>query len=159
MKKSAQLVLALVILPVTACAQAVQTAPPAVPGIGTAEDRAAVTAAAMDYIEGFYQGDSTRLVRSVAEDVYKYGYGRRATGYVGSQMTYAGFMAFAAGVRNGRNLPPAGAPKEIVLFEVQDQTAAAKITAWWGIDYLLLGKRNGQWMITHVTWQAAPPKQ
>jgi hypothetical protein len=131
----------------------------AVPGVGTAEDRAAVTAAVEDYIEGFYQGDSTRHVRSVAPDVYKYGYGKRPDGYTGMQMTYAGFMSFDRGVKAGRNVPPANAPKEILLFEVQDQTAAAKVTAWWGIDYLLLGKRDGKWMITHVTWQSPPPQK
>lgn len=130
----------------------------AVPGVGTAEDRAAVIAAANDYIEGFYQGDTTRLIRSVAKDVHKYGYSRRPDGYVGMQMPYPAFLSFAEGVRNGRNTPPAGAPKEVQLFEVQDQTANVKVTAWWGIDYLLLAKRDGKWMITHVIWQSPPPK-
>ena len=119
-------------------------------------DREAVRAAVLDYVEGFYQGDSTRLVRSVSPQVYKYGYGLRTGEYRGSQMPYAGFMAFARGVREGRNLPPAGAPKDIVLFDVQDQTASAKLTAWWGTDYLLLARQNGRWMITHVLWQALP---
>lgn len=43
-------------------------------------------------------------------------------------------------------------------FEVQDQTAAAKLTASWGTDYLPLGKQDGRWMITHVTWQSHPPR-
>jgi hypothetical protein len=123
------------------------------------DDRTLVRSAVEDYIEGFYQGDSTRLVRSIARDVYKYGYAfRQASGsYQGMQMTYEGFMSFARGVREGRNRPPANAPKEIVLYDVQDQIASAKVTAWWGIDYLLLAKREGQWWITHVTWQT-PPK-
>lgn len=37
--------------------------------------------------------------------------------------------------------------------EVQDQTASAKVRAWWGTDYLLLGKYDGQWKILHVIWQ------
>ena len=119
-------------------------------------DRDAVRAAVLDYVEGFYQGDSTRLVRSVSPQVYKYGYGLGSGEYRGSQMPYAGFMAFARGVREGRNLPPAGAPTDIVLFDVQDQTASAKLTAWWGTDYLLLARQDGRWMITHVLWQALP---
>ena len=46
-------------------------------------------------------------------------------------MTYADFLAYANGVKAGRNQTPANAPKDIVLFEVQDQTASAKLTAWW----------------------------
>ena len=33
---------------------------------------------------------------------------------------------------------------------MQDQTASAKLTAWWGTDYLLLGKYDGRWMISSV---------
>ena len=114
----------------------------------------AIRAAALDYIEGFYQGDSTRLVRSVSPSVYKYGYGLRDGEYVGMQMPYDGFMNFARGVREGRNRPPADAPKGIEILDAQDQTAAVKVTAWWGTDYLLLARENGRWVITHVLWQA-----
>src|SRR5690349_1523974 len=74
----------IVLLPRTADAQAA--------GTGTAADRAAVRAAVLDYVDGFYEGDSTKHVRSVAQDVYKYGYSKRGEAYSGSQMTWAGFM-------------------------------------------------------------------
>ena len=126
---------------------------------GTAADRAAVRQAAMDYIDGFYTGDSTRLVRSVHPTVHKYGYSRRAadTAYRGMAMPYEGFMRYAAGVREGRTKTPANAPREVQLLDVQDQTAAVKVTAWWGTDYLLLARLDGRWMITHVLWQSPPP--
>jgi len=122
-------------------------------------DREAVRRAVLDYVEGFYEGDTTKLARSVAPSVYKYGYARRGDSYDGMQMPYAGFMSFAEGVREGRNRPPANAPKDIILYDVQDQTANARLTAWWGIDYLLLAKQNGRWLITHVMWQSPPPKR
>jgi hypothetical protein len=122
-------------------------------------DSAAVRAAVLDYVEGFYEGDSTRLVRSVRPDVYKYGFSRHrdSTTYRGSQMTWPQFHAYANRVkaRGGRGAPP-DAPKTIQLFDVQDQTASAKLTAWWGTDYLLLAKYDGRWMITHVLWQSPP---
>ena len=122
-------------------------------------EREAVRRAALDYIEGFYEGDTTKIVRSVMPTVYKYGYSKRPTGYRGMQMPYDGFISFAEGVKQGRNLPPANAPKTIELYDVQDQTASTKVTAWWGIDYLLLAKQpDGRWMITHVLWQSTPPK-
>ncbi len=46
--------------------------------------------------------------------------------------------------------------KNVEVLDYQDQTAAAKVTAWWGTDYVLLGKYNGRWMITHVLWQSPP---
>ena len=124
-----------------------------------AQDSAGVRAAVLDYVEGFYTGDSTRLVRSVRPEVYKYGFSwRRDDGaYRGSQMTWAGFHRYANDVkaRGGRGAPP-DAPKKIELFDVLDQTASAKLTAWWGIDYLLLARYEGKWMITHVLWQSPP---
>jgi hypothetical protein len=35
-------------------------------------DSAAVRRAAMDYIEGFYEGDTAKLVRSIRPEVFKY---------------------------------------------------------------------------------------
>ena len=122
-------------------------------------NREAVRRASLDYLEGFYEGDTTKIARSVMPTVFKYGYSKRPTGYRGMQMPYDQFIAFAEGVQQGRNRPPAGAPKDVVLFDVQDQTASTKVTAWWGIDYLLLAKQpDGRWMITHVLWQSTPPK-
>jgi hypothetical protein len=118
-------------------------------------DREAVRRAVLDYVEGFYEGDHSKHERSIAPNVFKWGYGKRGEQYVGMQMQYpAGFVAFTEGVKAGRNLPPANPPKDIVIFDVQDQTASAKLTAWWGTDYLLLAKNNGRWQITHVLWQS-----
>ena len=126
----------------------------------SAPDTAGVRRAALDYIEGFYEGDSTKHVRSVRPEVFKYGFSRHrdSTTYQGMQMTWPQFHAFANRVKaSGRPTPPT-APKEVQLFEVLDQTASAKIVAWWGIDYILLGRYDGKWMISHVLWQSPPPK-
>lgn len=121
-------------------------------------DREGVRRAVLDYVEGFYEGDSTKHVRSIMPEVYKYGYMWLAdrNRYNGSQMAWPEFHAYARRVQaSGRKAPPT-APKDVVIFEVLDQTASAKITASWGIDYLLLAKRDGRWMISHVLWQSAP---
>ena len=131
------------------------------PRLALAQDTAGVRAAVLDYVEGFYQGDSTRLVRSVRPEVYKYGFARSrdATTYRGMQMTWPEFHAYANRVKaRGTGAPP-DAPKQVDIFDVQDQTAAAKLTAWWGTDYLLLARYDGRWMITHVLWQSPPPKE
>jgi hypothetical protein len=129
------------------------------PAASPESDRAAVRAAVLDYVEGFYEGDSARLVRSVWPEVRKYGYyvPRDSAAYVGEAMPYDEFMRYANAVKAGRARTPAGARKEIEIFDVQDQTASARLTAWWGIDYLLLAKQpDGRWMITHVLWQSPP---
>lgn len=121
---------------------------------------AAVRAAVLDYVEGFYEGDSVKLSRSIRPEVHKYGFyvPRDSAKYAGERMTWPEFLSYAARVKASRRFAPATAPKEIVVYDVQDQTASAKLTAYWGTDYLLLAKYDGRWMITHVLWQTPPRK-
>lgn len=119
-----------------------------------AADRDAVVRAATDYLEGFYEGDTVKLARALRPDVSKYGFWADSTGkYAGERMTFAEAIDYGKKVK-ARNRPvPARWPKEVTVFEVQDQTASAKVTAWWGTDYLLLGKYDGKWMISDIMWQ------
>jgi hypothetical protein len=143
-----------ILLGISLCTAAqAQTATSASPA-----EREAVQRAVLDYVEGFYEGDSTKLVRSVRPEVYKYGFWipRDSTRYTGEQMTWPAFHAYANRVKANKRFAPATAPKQVVLFDVLDQTASAKLTAAWGVDYLLLAKYEGKWMITHVLWQTPP---
>ena len=123
-------------------------------------DRAAVERAVLDYVEGFYLGDTTRLQRSVSPDVFKSGYYRPAGGeYQLSRMPWPEFIQYANRVRSSGRVAPATAPRVIQVFDVLDRTASAKLTAAWGNDYLLLSKTDdGRWIITHVLWQSPPPR-
>jgi hypothetical protein len=129
------------------------------PSPATSEDREAVRRAVLDYVEGFYEGDSVKLARSVRPDIYKYGFWRPrdSTSYAGEQMKYPEFFDYARRVKQNNRQAPATAPKIVDVYEVQNQTASAKVTAFWGTDYLLLGKYDGKWMISSVLWQS-PPK-
>lgn len=123
-----------------------------------AANTAAVRRAALDYLEGFYEGDSVKLVRSVRPNVAKFGFWlpRNAASYRPDTMSYADFLSYARNVKAKGNTAPVGAPKEVTVFDVQDRTASAKVRAFWGTDYLLLGNFDGTWMITHVLWQSPP---
>jgi hypothetical protein len=127
----------------------------------TRADSAAVRQASLDYLDGFYEGDSTKHVRAIRPEVFKYGFGRSRDSVrysAAQQMTWPQFHAFSARVKASGKAPDPKWPKQIELLDVLDQTAATKVTAWWGTDYLLMGKFDGRWMITHVLWQSPPPK-
>ena len=118
-------------------------------------DTDAVRRAALDYVEGFYEGDTAKLVRALRPEMYKYGFWRDSatSPYRGSQMTFAQALAYANRVKTRNTPAPASAPKVVQVLDVMDQTASVKLTAQWGIDYLLLAKYDGRWMISHVLWQ------
>ncbi len=48
--------------------------------------------------------------------------------------------------------------RDIAILDVLDQTAVVKLTASWGIDYMFLGKYDGEWKITQILWQSHPPR-
>ena len=129
------------------------------PAAAASADREAVKRAVLDYVEGFYEGDSVKLARSVRPEIFKYGFWRQrdSTSYAGEQMKYPEFFDYARRVKQNNRQAPATAPKAVDIYEVQNQTASAKVTAFWGSDYLLLGKYDGKWMISSVLWQS-PPK-
>lgn len=124
-----------------------------------APDQEGVRLAAMDYLEGFYEGSDEKLRRSIHPEVDKFGFYRPTSGdaYARVPMSYEGMFRYAEGVREGRGVPPADAPKDVVVLDVQDQTAAAKVVAWWGTDYLQMARYDGRWMIVHVLWQSVEP--
>ena len=120
-------------------------------------DTAGVRAASADYLDGFYKGDSTLHVRSIHPSVYKYGFSRQQNGeFRGMQMQWPAFHAFANRVKAGQVKTPPNAPYEIQVLDIADQTAATKVTAWWGIDYLLMARVDGRWQIVNVLWELKP---
>lgn len=86
----------------------------------------------MDYIEGFYEADTTKLVRSASPSVVKYGYvvKRGESAYSAEAMPWTEFMFYANGVKTNNRQAPASAPKEVVVYDVPDQTAAKSCLVW-----------------------------
>jgi hypothetical protein len=120
------------------------------------DDREAVKQAVLDYVEALYEADSSRIERSVHRDLFKLGFERDKDGtYKPYRMTYQELYDLA-GRWNKSGRIPKNSTKEIVVFDVADQTASAKLTARWGIDYLHLAKFDGKWMITDILYQSPP---
>ncbi len=119
-------------------------------------DKNAVMRSAMNYIEGFYEGDTLKLQESLSPQLLKFGYWKsRETGEYGEKdfMTFDQAVQYAKRVAESGNHPPENAPKNAEVLDLMDKIAVAKVTAWWGYDYLLLSKEDGKWMIHQVIWQ------
>ena len=123
-------------------------------------DRDEVANAVTDYVDAFYFGDTAKITRSISRAVVKYGYYRKKdeTLYNGEPMSFQEMLDYAGNVKKRNNPNADKLPKKVEVLDVLDQTASAKLTAWWGNDYILLAKLNGKWMITHVLWQSPPKK-
>jgi hypothetical protein len=122
-------------------------------------DRDLVYAAIEDYVDALYLVQPERIERSVHPNLTKKGFWRKSgeEPYGPEQSMTFQQLVTLAGKWNASGGLPKDAPK---IFDVQDQTASAKLTAQWGTDYFQLGKYNGKWMIVNVLWQSpmAKPK-
>ena len=120
-------------------------------------DAAAVKQAALDYVDGIYNVKPELIERSVHPNLVKRGFYKKdaATPYAEMPMTYEQLVKLAASWNKDgkRDL----SRKEVVVLDVLDQTAVAKVVANWGIDYMMLGKFDGTWKITQILWQSHPP--
>ena len=122
-------------------------------------DKEQVKMAILDYVEGIYNVQPDRIRQSVHPQLTKKGFWRprdETTYKDESLMTFEELVELA-GKWNAKGTLPKDAPKEIEIYDVQDQTALAKLTAHWGTDYFHLAKYEGKWMITNVLWQSHPP--
>jgi hypothetical protein len=152
MTKTKTLVAAAAALLMIATVQARQAKPGAASG-----DRSAVEQAALDYVEAIYQSDPARIERSVHPQLTKRGFWRdNPTAPWGPQttMTYDQLLNLAKTWNAKKNQDTS--IKRVDIYEVLDQTASAKVTASWGIDYLHLAKYDNAWKIINIVWQAKP---
>ncbi len=122
----------------------------------TPDDRAAIERAAFNYLEGFYEGSTDKIRQSVHPDAHKFGFYIEEGEYKRTPMSFDEMLNYAEEVKASGDYPDKNAPKSVELLDVLDQTAVAKVYAWWGSDYMTLAKYDGKWMIVQVLWQQAP---
>ena len=122
----------------------------------TNQDSELITQACMNYIEGFYQGDTLKIKASLRPTLTKFGYFKNKQsgkfeedGY----MTYKQAIEYAASVNAKKRFAKADAPRIVKVLDISYHTAAAKVTAWWGTDYLLLSREGDKWIIDQVLWE------
>jgi hypothetical protein len=120
------------------------------------KDRDEVKQAVLDYVEALYEADASRIEKSVHPELFKLGFEPGKDGsYKPDRMTYQQLYDLAARWNKSGKIPK-DSRKEVVIYDVSDQTAAAKLTAMWGVDYIHLAKFDGRWKITDILWQTRP---
>ena len=115
-------------------------------------DEKAIKATILNYVESFYNADTTKVYASVHPELAKRGYLEKDNEYRELKMTFKQ-MNYWAARWNKTNPVPKDAPKE-TIFEIKDKIATAKVKAMWGTDYFHLVKQDGVWKIVNVVWQS-----
>ena len=118
-----------------------------------------VTQAAYNYIDTFYRVDTTLAYKSVHKDLRKVGwwFDEKKEAYSNkSEMSFDRLINLAKRWNAKGDRVNAESPREVVVLEVSDKIAVAKVTAVWGIDYLNMVKTNEGWKSINIIWQSKP---
>jgi putative lumazine-binding protein len=121
------------------------------------DDNAAITKTALNYIEGWYEGDAARMESALHPELAKRMiYTDPKTGR--SQFNHMGAMALVQGTRRGggSKTPKEQQLKEVTILDRFQNAAVVKIVASEWIDYLQVAKFNGEWKIINVLWELKP---
>lgn len=122
-------------------------------------DAAAIKATALDYIEGWYEGNAERMERALHPELAK----RIVQTDVASGRSRLGQMSamtLVQGTRNGggKSTPKENQQKDVTILDVYENAASVKVVASDWIDYLHVAKSNGRWVIVNVLWELKPKK-
>lgn len=116
-----------------------------------------VIEACTNYLDGFYKGDTLKIIQSLSPTMHKFGFWKnKETGLYENDgfMTFEAALDYSRQVLNSNRFIPESAPKKVEVLDIGQSIASAKVTAWWGIDYLLLSRQsNDNWLIEQVLWE------
>ena len=118
----------------------------------SAADSAAVRATALDYIEGWYEGNTDRMARALHPDLAKRIVAPGPDGAMVRNMTAEQLTQATAG-GGGKMTPPDQQRKDVTIFDIYGGAATVKIVAGDWIDYLHIGKVDDRWVIINVLWE------
>src|SRR5690349_15025449 len=124
----------------------------------TAADSAGIRQAALDYIEGYYEGDAARMERAIHPELAKRIVRTNDQGH--SQLGQMSAMSLVQGTRAGygKEIPVAERHEDVTIFDIYQNAASAKIYASGWVDYLHLAKWSGRWVIVNVLWELHPQR-
>ena len=119
-------------------------------------DKAQIEATLNNYIDGFYQGDTLKLKAALKPRLYKFGYLKdKETGAYKyyQHLSYENALKLAQTLKDQGRTRDETKMRSVKVLEISNHIAAAKVTAAWGLDYVLLSKDDGKWLIEEVIWE------
>jgi len=117
-------------------------------------DSSAIRSTALDYVEGWYEGNAERMARALHPELVKRIVVQdTATGKTMLQGMGASVLVNSTRHGYGKETPKEGQQKEVRILDVFGNAASVKaVMADW-VDYMQLAKVDGRWVIVNVLWE------
>jgi hypothetical protein len=133
---------------------------PLVPGALLAQspaDSAAITQTALDYIEGWYEGNAERMERALHPELAKRMVSTDpASGSSRLNHMTAEQLVSATRAGYGTQTPEAERRRDVSILDIYESVASVKVVAKDWIDYLHVVKFDNGWVIINVLWELTP---
>ena len=122
-------------------------------------DREAIKRTALNYAEGWYEGNADKMESSLSPDLAKRI--ARTNPQNQTRLDHMTAMALVQGTRSGfgKQTPPAEQQKDVSIYDVFGGASTVKLEMRDWIDYMQIAKINGKWLIVNVLWEMKPRKQ
>ena len=125
----------------------------------SAADTAAIRQTALDYIEGWYEGNAERMEKALHPELAKRIVRTNQDGR--SRLDQMGAMTLVQGTKRGggKDTPKDKQQEDVTILDVFENAASVKVVASDWIDYLHMARFNGRWVIVNVLWELKPQKK
>ncbi len=113
---------------------------------------------ALNYAEGWYEGNADKMESSLSPDLAK----RIARSNAQNQTRLDNMtaMALVQGTRLGvgKQTTASEQQKDVTILDVLGGAATVKLEMRDWVDYMHIAKINGKWLIVNVLWEMKPRK-
>ncbi len=123
------------------------------------EDEAGIRATALDYVEGYYEGNPDRMERALHPHLAKRIARTDSSGRTRVDQMSAMELVQIIRTGSGKNIPRDKQVKNVTILDVFGSTASVRAEMLEWIDYMHMAKVNGQWKIINVLWEMKPRPQ
>jgi len=114
---------------------------------------AAIRQTALDYIDGWYEGDAARMERALHPELAKRMVYTDPSGRSRLDQMSAMTLVQSTKAGGGNRTPKNQRQRDITILDRFNNTAVVKVVASTWVDYLQEVKFEGQWKIINVLWE------
>jgi hypothetical protein len=123
----------------------------------TADPTEGIKKTALDYVEGWYNGDAARMERALHPDLAKRHLGHDAKSGKGKvEHMSAMKLVQLTRARGDQPTPQDQRTAKVTVLDVYGNTASVRADMHEWIDYMHMVKSKGEWKIVNVLWEPNP---